>query len=397
MFSSTKLVSVIFLAILAFPSSGLTQDRTVGFRWAQTVGSLPYLEFGPGDDRLGGAKMGYLDSGVLLKVTDSLKGDYIVQLSRLHKAFISREHIRWIESSKQEGYSLSGSWMVSGDERYDYVRIALQNKLPYRTQMLLNPARIILDIFGATSNSNWVTQLKSVREIGNLWYEQLEDDVLRVHLELKSGHHWGYRAYYDTLGTRLVLKVKRPPPSLDIRKIQIAIDAGHGGKNTGAAGINSGILEKDYTLLMASELERQLRKMGNRRIIMTRSKDTTLEMPERILMLRERDPDILLSMHLNSASKDTIRGTSTFYRYIGFRPLSQAILDRMLELGLREYGNVGHFNFALNGPTEYPNCLVEVAFLSNPEDEKRILDRRFHKEVAKKIIKGVSDWLKSLK
>lgn len=397
MFSSTKLVSVIFLAILAFPSSGLTQDRTVGFRWAQTVGSLPYLEFGPGDDRLGGAKMGYLDSGVLLKVTDSLKGDYIVQLSRLHKAFISREHIRWIESSKQEGYSLSGSWMVSGDERYDYVRIALQDKLPYRTQMLLNPARIILDIFGATSNSNWVTQLKSVREIGNIWYEQLEDDVLRVHLELKSGHHWGYRAYYDTLGTRLVLKVKRPPPSLDIRKIQIAIDAGHGGKNTGAAGINSGILEKDYTLLMASELERQLRKMGNRRIIMTRSKDTTLEMPERILMLRERDPDILLSMHLNSASKDTIRGTSTFYRYIGFRPLSQAILDRMLELGLREYGNVGHFNFALNGPTEYPNCLVEVAFLSNPEDEKRILDRRFHKEVAKKIIKGVSDWLKSLK
>jgi N-acetylmuramoyl-L-alanine amidase len=69
----------------------------------------------------------------------------------------------------------------------------------------------------------------------------------------------------------------------------------------------------------------------------------------------------------------------------------------MLELELNNFGNVGAFNFSLSGPTDYPNCLVEVAFLSNEEEEKRILDPKFHKEVAKKIGKGVEDWLKEVK
>ena len=64
---------------------------------------------------------------------------------------------------------------------------------------------------------------------------------------------------------------------------------------------------------------------------------------------------------------------------------------------LKEFGNVGSFNFALSGPTEYPNCLVEVAFLSNVEDEKRILDPKFRKAVAAKIMAGVQDWLKAMK
>ena len=69
----------------------------------------------------------------------------------------------------------------------------------------------------------------------------------------------------------------------------------------------------------------------------------------------------------------------------------------MLELGLNNFGNVGAFNFSLSGPTEYPNCLVEVAFLSNEEDEQRILDPKFHKEVARKIAKGIEDWLDQMK
>jgi N-acetylmuramoyl-L-alanine amidase len=397
MFRPDQLKYLLFVFLFSAQNAVLGQSGTASQRWVRTTGNLPFIEFGPGDDRLGGAKMGYLDSNVLLKVTDSLKGDYIVQLSRYHKAFISRENVRFVENKKQEDFNLSGNWLVSGDEKYDHVKISLPERLPYRSQMQLNPGRIILDIFGVTSNTNWVTQLKSAKEIKNAWYEQLEDDVLRVHIELRNGNHWGYRVFYDSTGSKLILKIKRPPASRDIRKILIAVDAGHGGKNTGAAGIRSGILEKDYTLLIAKELEKQLRVMGNRKVIMTRTTDTTLDMPQRIMMLREADPDLLLSIHLNSASRDTISGTSTFYRHIGFRPLSQAILDRMLELGLKEYGNVGHFNFALSGPTEYPNCLVEVAFLSNPDDEKRILDKRFHRDVAKKIINGTKDWLKTMK
>jgi N-acetylmuramoyl-L-alanine amidase len=69
----------------------------------------------------------------------------------------------------------------------------------------------------------------------------------------------------------------------------------------------------------------------------------------------------------------------------------------MLQLNLNEFGNVGNFNFALNAPTDFPNVLVEIAFLSNPEDEQKILNPRFHKAVAKKIYRGVKDWLKTVR
>jgi N-acetylmuramoyl-L-alanine amidase len=130
---------------------------------------------------------------------------------------------------------------------------------------------------------------------------------------------------------------------------------------------------------------------------MTREQDKDLSMIDRTLMLRQQDPDILISVHLNSSGNENVKGVSTYYRYIGFRPLSEKILNRMLELGLNNYGNIGAFNFSLSGPTEYPNCLVEVAFLSNKEDEQKILDPHFHKAVAKKIYKGIKDWLKSVK
>ena len=65
----------------------------------------------------------------------------------------------------------------------------------------------------------------------------------------------------------------------------------------------------------------------------------------------------------------------------------------MKELGLNEFGNVGSFNFALSGPTDYPNALVEVAFLSNKNDEKFILSKKSPANVAKKIRQGIKDWL----
>lgn len=348
------------------------------------------MEYGMGDDRLGGAKMGYLDSNVLLRIVDSVDNDYKIQLSLHHHAYIPKAFCSFVDQLPRT-YYLSSSVRVFGDSLYDHVTIALDEKLPYRSQHNIEPNGIMVDVFGLTSNTNWITQLRSAREIVNTWYEQIEDDVMRIHIRLRSKRHWGHQVSYDSVLNRLHIRVKRPPPA-DLRKWRIAIDAGHGGTNSGASGVTTGVLEKDQTLMMARELEKTLRKAGIRDLVMTRDRDTSLSMEERILMLRSADPTLLLSIHLNSSSVDSISGTSTFYRYAGFRPLSQAILSRMLELGLKEYGNVGSFNFALSGPTEYPNCLVEVAFLSNRADEKRIVDPRFHKAVARKILEGLRDY-----
>jgi N-acetylmuramoyl-L-alanine amidase len=180
-----------------------------------------------------------------------------------------------------------------------------------------------------------------------------------------------------------------------MKDLVIAVDAGHGGTNAGASGAKTGIKEKDYTLKMAKALESYLKRKGVT-VYMTRTDDSDIGMIDRTLMLKEKDPDLLISIHLNSSSNAAVKGTSTYYRYIGYRALSQYILDRMLDLKLNNFGNIGAFNFALSGPTEYPNCLVEVAFLSNEEDEQRIADERFHKEVAEQIYKGIRDWLKGL-
>ena len=154
------------------------------------------------------------------------------------------------------------------------------------------------------------------------------------------------------------------------------------------------IAEKVYTLQFANELQTELLNKGFN-VFMTRTKDTGLEMADRVLMLRSLEPDLLISLHLNSSNYDTVKGTSTYYRYIGFRPLTQFVLKRMLSLGLSDYGNTGAFNFGLSGPTEYPNCLVEIAFLSSRDDEKLIMSKTFQKQVAQQIALGIEDWLKN--
>lgn len=369
--------------------------------YARSTGKIPFLEYGIGDDRLGGAKMTYIDSSILLKIVDSFKTDYKVQLSKYHTAYIAKESVVLITKQANKPIihnpHLSSSFKVFGDSAFDYVTINLDEHFPYRSFQFIDPSRIAIDIFGATSNTNWITQLRSVKEIKNTWYEQIEDDVLRVFIELKHHQHWGHSIAYDTVGNKLIVRVKRQPTVMDIRKLRIAIDAGHGGDNVGASGVTSNILEKNYTLLIAAELQKTLKKAGVKQIFMTRIKDTSLSMPERIEMLKKYNPDLLVSIHLNSTGSDSVQGTSTYYRYIGFRPLSEAILNRMLTLGLKEYGNVGSFNFALSGPTDYPNALVEVAFLSNKEDEKKILSPKFHKAVAQKIYLGIMDWIKEAK
>lgn len=385
-------VSLIFLFFGTLNAH--SQDIKSKYLPGKTKGTLPYLEYGLGVDRLGGAKMTFLDTGILVKVVDSTVINYKLQLSRNHFAWLPKDNFRLDTALKTPSYYLTSSWVVNGDDKYDYVTISLDEKLPYRSQQQINPSRIVVDIFGATSNTNWITQRSTAREVKNVYHEQPEDDVFRVVIELNHKQHWGYSIFYRD--KKLVIRVKRQPEDLHLEKLKVAVDAGHGGDNNGATGIGTGIQEKKYTLLVAKQLERMLQE-EEARVFMTRTKDTSLSMTERVLMVQNEDPDFLISIHLNSSVRDSIRGVSTYYRYIGFRPLTYYIQQSMLEIGLEDFGNIGSFNFALNGPTDYPNCLVEVAFLSNREDEQLILDPEFHKAVAAQIVKGIKEWLKSCK
>ena len=383
----------LFISLLCCFSVS-AQIRTNNFIIGKTTGSLPYLEYGLGADRLGGAKMTYLDTNIVVKVIDSTIGNYKIQLSKDHFAYLPKTNFKKDSTIKIQPYYLTNSWMVTGDSVYDYLIVNLEEKLPYRSLQQINPSKIVIDVFGATSNTNWITQRSAAKEITNVYHEQTEDDVFRIIIELKHQQHWGYSIYYKD--KRLIIKVKRQPEDLSLDNMKVAVDAGHGGDNNGASGVRTGIAEKKYTLLIAQQLEEALLDK-EATVFMTRTKDTAIGMVERTEMIKKEDPHFLISIHLNSSVRDSVRGVSTYYRYIGFRPLTQYIQQSMLKIGLRDFGNIGSFNFALSGPTEYPNCLVEVAFLSNKEDEQLILDPEFHKAVATQIVEGIKEWLKACK
>lgn len=386
-----RMMAVIFLLINLIAEG---QNQNDSFLLARTTSRLAMLAYGQGEDRLGGAKLGYLDTSVLLRITDSAKDMYHVQLSKAHNAYINKCDIIKDTTVVLRPFYLTSSFSVKGDELYDYVNIVLDEKLPYKSWMDINPARIFLEIYGVQSNTNWITQLRSAKEIKDVYFNQTEDDVVRVTIELKHKQHWGYSVYYKN--NMLYLRIRRQPQTLKVNHLFIAVDAGHGGNNDGAVGIAGKGFEKTYTLRFANELEKYLKKKGAT-VIMTRTSDTGINNIDRVLMLQDTMPDVLLSLHFNSSTNIDVKGVSTYYKYIGFKPLTTALLNRLLQLDLSEFGNVGNFNYTLNAPTDFPNALVEIAFLSNAEDEKKIINPRFQKSVAKKIYKGIKDWLKMAK
>ncbi|MEK9138068.1 MAG: N-acetylmuramoyl-L-alanine amidase, partial [Bacteroidota bacterium] len=292
-------------------------------------------------------------------------------------------------------FSLTGNWNVSGDDKFDVVSVSMSEKLPYASFTELDPTRINVDVYGAVSNSNWITQQLTTKEIKNAYYTQVAKQQFRITLELNHKQVWGYQIGFR--GNTLVIKVRRQPEELKIKALTFVLDAGHGGNNNGALGC-TGAKEKDVTLTIVSHLKNVLERRGAR-VTPTRSDDTNLTMLDRLKKVAVADADILVSVHANSIGLTTnpedTKGTATFYKHVCYRPLSLFVLSQVLKAGLTSFGNVGSFNFALNSPTELPNVLVETAFISHPEDEMKLLDDEFRLELAKRIVDGIEDFLDS--
>ena len=381
-----KLFLILFSVFLFFNLSYAQVKGTI-------TGKLPQLAYSNGEDRLGSAKMGYIDTGIVLPVIDSTKELYHVRLSKNHTAFIDKNQMNLNMDTSAQKPALTESWSVRGDSVFDYVSISLNRKIAYKSWMELSPAKIIVDLYGVMSNTNWITQLKSAKEVKNISFEQTQDDVVRLTIELKHVQPWGYAIGYK--GRTLQIKIKQFPTRHKLRNMVIAIDAGHGGTNTGARGLTAGVLEKNYTILFAGELQKIL-KRKHVMVLMTRETDSTIDNKDRVLFLQQNWPDLFISFHLNSSSRATAQGVSTYYKHVAYRPFTEALLKRLLTVeGLKEFGNVGNFNFQPIQPTEFNSSLVEVAFLSNTDDEKMILDEKFRRKVAVQVYKGIKDFLKN--
>jgi N-acetylmuramoyl-L-alanine amidase len=296
--------------------------------------------------------------------------------------------------------SLAGSISATGNVTEDIVSVSLGQRLPFLSDQIVDPPALVVDIFGATSNTNWITHHRSATGVKSVSWDQVGVDHYRLTIALNNPQHWGFDVRYDQ-GSNLRIRIRKPPLVANrdslLAGLIIAVDAGHGGDALGAVGA-TGLEEKRINLAIATTLRSLLEQKGVR-VIMTRTDDTNVGMPERNEAILAGGAQILVSIHCNAggagSDAEAVRGTSTYYRHLGYQPLADIMYTKMLELGLNQFGMVGSFNFSLNAPTQMPNVLVETAFLSNPEDEMKLMDENFRASIAEKIVSGLEDFVRA--
>ena len=368
-------------------------------RTVEVVGRRPFLNVGLGTDRLGGAKLGFLQPGVLLQLTGRVGRQYRVRLSEAMEAWLPAEYGKLLPLDTPRPESLVGSIGANGTDSGDVVFVGLSKRLPYISDQQTDPMSIVVDVYGATSNTNWVTHQRSAKGIESVKWNQVAADQYRLTIALRSRQHWGYDI--DYVGSSLRIRVRRPPVVTDtaspVRGLRIALDAGHGGSNSGATG-TTGVREMDLNLAMVQLLDSVLTARGAMTTL-TRTDDGEKSMTERTDVVLDSGSRVLISIHCNATGDggdpNLAKGTSTYYRYIGYKTLAEMMYTRMLELGLEERGVTGSFNFSLNGPTQLPNVLVETAFLSNPEDEYHLLTPDFRRGIAVKVANGLEEFVRT--
>jgi len=191
--------------------------------------------------------------------------------------------------------------------------------------------------------------------------------------------------------------------SLPLSGKVIVLDPGHGGEDGGAVAKN-GLVEKHVTLMISQMLRDYLQQAGAI-VYLTREKDQDLADPDnhtnrkrqdltrRAQFVKKINPDLLLTIHLNSISSPRWRGAQTFYHPSNEenKQLAMLIQDSLIQ-GLKNTNRIAKETpneVYLLKSVDVPAALVEVGFLSNPEEAELLADAGYQRKVAYAIYEGV--------
>jgi N-acetylmuramoyl-L-alanine amidase len=240
----------------------------------------------------------------------------------------------------------------------------------------------------------------------------------------------------DALAAKAPEKVKAPKVD---RLVIVAVDAGHGGEDSGARG-RKGTKEKDVTLAIARRLKTLIDRESNMRAVLVRDGDYFVPLGDRVSKSRRVQADLFVSVHADAWVRPDAKGssvfalsesgaTSTAARMLAQREnqsdliggvnfgvkdpnLARTLLDLSLtatindslKLGravLNELGDVNALHkvsveqagFAVLKAPDIPSILVETAFISNPDEEKRLKDSAYQDKMALAILGGIKRYL----
>jgi N-acetylmuramoyl-L-alanine amidase len=220
-----------------------------------------------------------------------------------------------------------------------------------------------------------------------------------------------------------------------VRMITIALDPGHGGEDPGASGKN-GSREKDIVLSIAKRLKAKLEDVPNIRVMLTRDGDYFVPLGTRVEKARKVQADLFVSIHADAFVQPTARGSSVFVlsekgatssaaRWLAdkenladtiggvnvknhdkqlasvlFDLSTTAQINDSMKLGRSVLGEIGGINrlhkgsveqagFAVLKAPDIPSNLIETAFISNPEEEAKLLDEAYQNKLADAIVTGI--------
>jgi N-acetylmuramoyl-L-alanine amidase len=185
-----------------------------------------------------------------------------------------------------------------------------------------------------------------------------------------------------------------PPRGRPPSQLLIVLDPGHGGTDTGALGPASN--EKTANLLQALAIRDTL-KMAGFRVLMTREKDVSLGLYERVRMAYEAKADAFISIHHNANAPQTdprsARHVATYaWNEIGLG-LARALHPRIAAVTPIADRGVMTASFAVCRNPAVPSCLLELDFINCPEGEESVLRPEQQRRVAGAVLAGLRDWL----
>lgn len=191
-----------------------------------------------------------------------------------------------------------------------------------------------------------------------------------------------------TLPTINPEKIKKPRKSGE--KV-VVIDPGHGGTDCGAT--RSGIYEKDITTDVSNRVAQILRSKGYK-VHMTRDEDKDVSLQERVDFAEEHDPDIFVSIHVNSSEGTTASGLETHYYHDYSIGLAKTVHSSLAKGVKSKDRGLFKSKFYVINHTTMPAILVEIGFISNDEERADMVSAKRKQATAKAIAEGIIDYYK---
>lgn len=376
----------------------------------------------------------------------------VMRLSNPERVVVDFHHARNAVSFKNQRFQDQrvASMRISSNEKRTRVVLDLRDAYQYKYFTLgkngPRPERLVIDL-----TEPMLAKVDSPSQLASAQVEEKPQPVARVESAPKEVNKVVARKPTPSVvaRTKSVSNERVQPNSatesllnnnrdfVQTKQFIVAIDPGHGGRDVGAIG-PAGTYEKDVVLAQARALKKVIDAQPGMKAVLTRDSDVYLQLHERVDIAKQKNADIFISVHADAYSSAAPKGGSVYVlsntgassvmartlakqenaalgvlqlagrdKDVAFvlsdltreanirasRKLGQSVLSEMQRTVKVHKHAIQSADFAVLKSIDMPSMLLEVAFISNPIEEKKLQDPRFHQTFAQAVTRGLNKFI----